>query len=175
MVSSRSGSGQPSHPAKGEWVRPVRRRQDSPLAAGTPVRAQCVSRRRRCGGFGVQWTPYLLAQHSTLLSSNASHVFGGWRHGPCHRPACPFCHGGQTRTPTGLDWSCRHPIPCCRGRGTASTVWCVSAGRTPVFPNWFRRLSYRSFDPERAKSCGCTTKRAIHARCERRDSLAESR
>ena len=29
-----------------------------------------------------------------------------------------------------------------------STVWCVSAGRTPVFPDWFRRVSYRTYDPD---------------------------
>ena len=52
-----------------------------------------------------------------------------------------------------------HPIPCCRGRGTGSTVWCVSAGRTPVFPDWFQRLGYRIFDSERTKSCGCIAKR----------------
>jgi hypothetical protein len=53
--------------------------------------------------------------------------------------------------------SCRHPIPCSRGRGTVSAGWRVSAGRTPVFPGWFRRLSYRMSDPEWPKSCGCAT------------------
>ena len=57
------------------------------------------------------WTQYLLAQHPThRVSSDASHVFGGWRHGPCHRPACPFCHGGQAQVPQGLDLFYRHPL-----------------------------------------------------------------
>ena len=28
-----------------------------------------------------------------------------------------------------------------------------------MFPGWFRRLRYRTFDPEWPKSCGCATKR----------------
>ena len=96
--------------------------------------------RKRCGVFGVQWTPYLLTQHSTLLLSDASHVFGGWRHGPCHRPACPFCgsriresrhhenlrfsndHGGQAQVAAGI--GLRRAVTksqCCRGSGTVST------------------------------------------------------
>ena len=74
-------------------------------------------------------------------------------------------HGGQARTPAGLDWSCRHPIPCCRGRGTVSAGWRVSAGRTPAFPDWVRRLSYRIHDPGGHKSVESGVKvDAIHAR-----------
>ncbi len=70
--------------------------------------------------------------------------------------------------------SYRHPIPCCRGRGTVSTVRCVSAGRTPSGS----RIDFGArvtlvFDPGGNKPVESGVKvDAIHARRQRRDSLA---
>ena len=123
-VSTRSGPGGPD--TNGGKIPPHGR---------TPVRARYVSPHEGCGGFGVPTgTRYLLAQRPKPHRTTA-HSLSVDGHGPCHRPACPFCHGGQARTPPGLDWSCRRPIPCCRGRGTVSAGWRVSAGTTPVFPD----------------------------------------
>jgi hypothetical protein len=88
--------------------------------------------RKRCGVFGVQWTPYLLTQHSTLLLSGASHVFGGWRHGPCHRPACLFCHSGQAQDAAGVGLVVPSPHPSFSGAAVLQAPnRCISAGRTP--------------------------------------------
>ena len=172
--TARSGARQP--------FRLVRRGQDSTRGVYS---GSCSVREPRegCGGFGILiGTRYLLAQRPRPPRTRPRRSRSG-AHGPCHRPAGPFCHGGQARTPTGLDWSCRHPIPRCRGRGPISTagtsvltdgaVWCVSAGRTPLFPGWFRRVSYRRHAPGWYNNMASGVKvGAIHARRERRDSLA---
>ena len=157
-----------------------------PPRGRTPVRTQYVSPARGVAGYASRRRRYLLAQRPKLHRTT---VHGLARTDTGRAIGLPvlwvvreskilvITKISDFRTTTvdrlarqrGWVVSCRHPIPCCRGRGTVSTVWCVSAGRTPVFPDWFRRLSYQTFDLARHKSVASGVKvNAIHARREQR-------
>ena len=60
-------------------------------------------------------------------------------HGPCHRPACPSCHGGQAQSSEG----CFLPAVSQRlGDALSGTVWWPSSsGRTPIEPPIFARFA----------------------------------
>ena len=137
----------------------------------TPVRAQDVSPARG----GRVACPDRDAVSPCTAFETASDDRPRLEHGRTRAvpSAClSFSHGGQARTPTGLDWSCRHPIPCCRGRGTVSTIWCVSAGRTPV-SGLISAIEVPKFDPERPNSCGCVTKRTRFSPSSERDARSD--
>ena len=100
--------------------------------------------------------PFLWFENQRFSSSRKSEIFERPRWAGSHADGVGLCCAVTPSRVAGA-------------RGTVSAGWRVSAGRTPVFPDWFRRLSYRTFDPAQHKSVASGVKvNAIHARREQR-------
>ena len=97
----------------------------------TPVRAQYVSPVRGVADSASRQR-HGISLHSARGHLKLASTVRGWRRTD-RAIGLPVLSATVGRLNCRRGWivSCRHPTPCCRSRGTVSTVRCVSAGRTP--------------------------------------------
>jgi hypothetical protein len=167
----------PSKTVRGPPIRPTG--ANPPACAG--CLGSCVVREplSRCGGLRV---PKDAVSPCTVhprcprggqgMPPDADFSASG--HGPCHRPASPFCHGGdaQSREARVFDayLSAGASVDVSPVEGVLSTT---PTGGTPNHLQ-FSALSYRRDDPGHHNTVVRDGSGRIHARPEGRDSLLES-
>ncbi|MFT4923150.1 MAG: hypothetical protein ACI8XM_002374 [Haloarculaceae archaeon] len=168
----------PPKPVRGTPVRPT---GANPPGAKPGCLGLCAIRESRegCGVFGVPTdavSPCTVhprrPRGSWGIPPNVP--FGASGHGSCHRPACPFCHGGQAQTRQARVVDTRLSAGAAVGVSPVEGV--LSTTPTGGTPNHlqFSALSYRRDGPGGHKHRVRTESGRIHARRERRDSLLDS-
>jgi hypothetical protein len=173
----RSGSLRPWHPAKRcIGLRCVRRGQIHPTEPGRLGSCAVRESGEGCGRFGVPTdavSPCTVhprrPRGSWGIPPDADFSASG--HGSCHRPACPFCHGGQAQARQARVVDARLSAGAAVGSRPVESV--LSTPPTGGTPNHLQcsALSYRRDAPGRHNRVVCGRSSRIHTRPERRDSL----
>ena len=104
------------------------------MGSGEAIPGSCAIRRpcEGCGVFGVRSEAVSACTvHPVRLEETAGTPlvagFPASGHGPCHRPACPSCHGGQAQVGEGRFLPAVSPRPRRRPLGNGVVAFVVPA------------------------------------------------